>query len=420
MKTSLAPRFMLWSMLIFAISVTVMQLRLLYSFELTLLNFPIDVRTMYREPQTEDPDFPFVLFSLWAPLPPAEYVRHAARIVDDLKKAGAKAVLVRLPVDMPWTPKVREQIERIQKGGIAVIGQSLRESEMYARSSQRSLDNPKNWWIRHPVFHHLDLFWGVLSARYEMFGSVYRFVPTQYRDYERGGPVPDASLQLLKRHFGYPDDLEIQQGPYQVRFGSHAIPIAPDGYAYVKRAPLPRLSGGVSASISPETDSLHYSVWASGKNEKEISLETAWRGYKDKVVILDWSGMPAYIFPSSGQVYMQILNAIVTHNFVSRMDEWNLLFVLFFVAIMTGLSFVTRGWIVFVSSILFSIGVVWFSRWLLDQQSILVDPTYILFPILLCGVVLPLIKLSGEKKIAEQTVKELKEELKRLEGVNRG
>jgi hypothetical protein len=415
MKTSLAPRFMLWSMLIFAASVAVMQLRLLYSFELSPLNFPLDARTMYREPQTEDPGYPFVLFSLWAPLPPAEYVRHAARIVDDLKKAGAKAVLVQVPVDMPWTPKVREQIEKIRKGGIAVIGQSLRESEMYGRSSQRALDNPKNWWIRHPVFHHMDLFWGVLSVRYEMFGNVYRFVPTQYRDFDRGGPVPDASLQLLKRHFGYPDDLEIQQGSYQVRFGSHPIPIASDGYAYVKRVPLPRGGGGVSAAISPETDSLQYSAWEYGRDEEGISLETAWRGYKDKIVILDWSGTSFFIFPSFGQVYLQILNAIVTNNFVTRMDEWNLLIVLFFVAIMAGLSFATRGWIVFVSSILFSIGVVWFTRWLLDQQSILMEPTYILFPILLCGVVLPLIKLSGEKKIAEQTVKELKEELKRIE-----
>lgn len=286
---------------------------------------------------------------------------------------------------------------------------------MYGRSSQRALDNPKNWWIRHPVFHHMDLFWGVLSVRYEMFGNVYRFVPTQYRDFDRGGPVPDASLQLLKRHFGYPDDLEIQQGSYQVRFGSHPIPIASDGYAYVKRVPLPRGGGGVSAAISPETDSLQYSAWEYGRDEEGISLETAWRGYKDKIVILDWSGTSFFIFPSFGQVYLQILNAIVTNNFVTRMDEWNLLIVLFFVAIMAGLSFATRGWIVFVSSILFSIGVVWFTRWLLDQQSILMEPTYILFPILLCGVVLPLIKLSGEKKIAEQTVKELKEELKRIE-----
>lgn len=419
MKTSLAPRFMLWSMLIFSLSAAVMGLRLLHSVELSALNFPLDVRGMYQTPQTEDPDFPFVLFSLWAPLPPAEYIRHAARIVDDLKKAEAKAVLVRLPVDMPWTPKVKEQIEKLRKGGIAVFGQSLRGPSLFFQSSQRALDDPKNWWIRHPVFHHIDIFWGVLSARFEMFGTVYRFVPIQYRDYDRGGPVPDASLQLLKRQFGYPDDLEIQQGSYQVRFGPHRIPLASDGYAYVKQVPLPRPVVGVDAIISPEIDSLQYTVTTFRRNEKAPSLENAWRSYKNKIVILDWSGNSPFSFPSTGQVYVQILNAIVTNSFVTRMDEWNLLLVFLAVAIMAGLGYATRGWVLFVGSILLSAGLIWFTRWLLDQHNILMEPTYILLPLLLSGVILPVVKLSGEKKIAEETVGELREELKRLEGLQR-
>src|SRR3989339_688938 len=217
MKTSLAPRFMLWSMLIFSLSATVMGLRLLQSFELRLLDLPLDSRS-FREAPAEDPDYPFVLFSLWAPLPPADYLRHCVSIVGDLKKAGAKGVLIPLPVDMPWIPKVKEQIEELQKSGIAVFGMNLRELSTSPPAGARMLDNPKNWWVRHPVFHRIDLFWGVLSARFEMLGTIYRFLPAQYRETNRGEPVPDASLQLLKRHFGYPDDFEIQQGSYRVRF----------------------------------------------------------------------------------------------------------------------------------------------------------------------------------------------------------
>ncbi len=422
MKTSLAPRFMLWSMLIFSLSAAVMGLRLLYSVELSALNFPLDVRGMNRTPQTEDPDFPFVLFSLWAPLPPADYLRHSARIVDDLKKAGAKAVLVQLPVDMPWTPKVKEQIEKLQKGGIAVFGESIRELSTFPRASAKALDDPKNWWIRHPVFHHLDIFWGALTARFEMLGSIYRFVPAQYRESNRGEPVPDASLQLLKRHFGYPDDLEIQQGLYRVRFGSHTIPLASNGYVYVKRVPLPRPAYSVFAVVSPEIDSLEYMVSTSRGNEKNPPLETGWKTYKNKIVILDWAGVGNYpfVFPSTGQVYQQILNAIVTNSYVTLMDEWNLLLIFLAVAIMAGLGYATRGWVLFASSILLSAGFVWFTRWLLDQHNILMEPTYVLLPLLLCGVILPIVKLSGEKKIAEETVGELREELKRLEGLNRG
>ena len=88
--------------------------------------------------------------------------------------------------------------------------------------------------------------------------------------------------------------------------------------------------------------------------------------------------------------------------------------------IMAGLGYATRGWVLFISSILLSAGLVWFTRWLLGQHNIIMDPLYVLLPILLCGVLLPVVKLSGEKKIAEETVGELREELKRLEGLHRG
>lgn len=411
---------MLWSMIIFALSAAAMGFRWFRSLELALLNVPLDVRTMYHEPREADPDFPFMLLSLWAPLPPAEYIRHAAQIVDDLQKAGAKAVLVPLPVDLPWTPKVRGEVERIQKTGIAVFGQHLRELSTNSPVAARTLDNPKTWWVRHPVFHKVDLFWGALTARFEMLGSIYRFLPTQYRDYDRGTPVPDAALQLLKRHFGYADDLELPQGSSLVRFGSNSIPLAPDGYVYVKRASLPRPPDGVYVSISPETDSLQYYTMRTRQAREEPTLESAWKNYEQKIVILNWSGNQAFSFPSTGEVYMQILHAIITNAYVTRLDEWNLLVLLLAVAVMTGLSFVFRGWIVFVSSVVFSAGTVWLTRWLLHEHSILMEPTYFLFPLLLCGLILPVVKLSGEKKIAEQTVEELREELKRLEGLNRG
>lgn len=412
---------MLWSMLIFSLSATVMGLRLLQSFELRLLDLPLDTRS-FRGAPAEDPDYPFVLFSLWAPLPPADYLRHCVSIVGDLKKAGAKGVLIPLPVDMPWIPKVKEQIEELQKSGIVVFGMRLRELSTSSPAGARMLDNPKNWWVRHPVFHHIDLFWGVLSARFEVLGTIYRFLPTQYRESNRGEPVPDASLQLLKRHFGYPDDLEIQQGSYRVRFGSHTIPLSTNGYVYVKRVPLPRPAYSVFAVVSPEIDSLQYMVSTFRRNEKNPSLEAGWKTYKNKIVILDWPGMgdDPFVFPSPGQVYQQILNAVVTNSYVTLMDEWNLLLIFLAVAIMAGLGYATRGWVLFISSILLSAGFVWFTRWLLGQHNIIMDPLYVLLPILLCGVLLPIVKLSGEKKIAEETVGELREELKRLEGLHRG
>ena len=57
---------------------------------------------------------------------------------------------------------------------------------------------------------------------------------------------------------------------------------------------------------------------------------------------------------------------------------------------------------------------IFISSWLFDSYNVLFDPLYVLVPILLCGIVLPIVKTSGEKKLAEAAIKSLEEENRRL------
>jgi hypothetical protein len=59
------------------------------------------------------------------------------------------------------------------------------------------------------------------------------------------------------------------------------------------------------------------------------------------------------------------------------------------------------------------------SVWLLDSHNVIFDPIYVLVPIILCGIILPIVKTSGEKEIAEAAVKSLEAENKRLHELQR-
>jgi hypothetical protein len=54
------------------------------------------------------------------------------------------------------------------------------------------------------------------------------------------------------------------------------------------------------------------------------------------------------------------------------------------------------------------------SVWLLESRSVLFQPVYVIVPIVLCGTILPVVKTAGEKRIAEEQIKSLEEENRRL------
>ncbi|MEK6755669.1 MAG: hypothetical protein AABZ02_05915 [Bacteroidota bacterium] len=406
MRTSFLLKCLLWSMLIFAFSVALFSFRSLRGLELKIANLSSPFRSKLAAKFQTKADAPAVPLSLWGQASHDVYLRHALAIVKNLKKAGAKVVVLPLPSDILPVPKILDLLDKLKKQGIVVFGATTSPSQYFSRSVSY-LEDPKNWWVRQPALHRVSIPWGVLSMYTEPFAALYRFVPSQFRDFDTGEPVPDIALQALKRYLGYPDSLEIRHTPYYDSLGPHTIPLERDGFAYVKHSFHSSFDGGVFASLLPETDSLIFfpTRW-SGKKEP-INLDSSWAFYNGKIVVLDWGNLSQFQFPSFGLIYAQIVNAILHKNFVDRYNDYDLFFIALVVISLSVVSYHFRGIITVLVSFVLGVGIVVLSIWLFDRYSILYDPVYVLVPIVLCGFILPIVRLAEEKRVLEEAGQEL-------------
>lgn len=393
-------------MLIFAFSVALFSFRSLRGLELKIANLGSPFRSKLAAKLQTKADAPAVPLSLWGQASHDAYLRHALAIVKNLKKAGAKVVVLPLPSDILPVPKILDLLDKLKKQGIVVFGATTSPSQYFSRSVSY-LEDPKNWWVRQPALHRVSIPWGVLSMYTEPFAALYRFVPSQFRDFDTGEPVPDIALQALKRYLGYPDSLEIRHTPYYDSLGPHTIPLERDGFAYVKHSFHSSFDGGVFASLLPETDSLIFfpTRW-SGKKEP-INLDSSWAFYNGKIVVLDWGNLSQFQFPSFGLIYAQIVNAILHKNFVDRYNDYDLFFIALVVISLSVVSYHFRGIITVLVSFVLGVGIVVLSIWLFDRYSILYDPVYVLVPIVLCGFILPIVRLAEEKRVLEEAGQEL-------------
>jgi hypothetical protein len=265
----------------------------------------------------------------------------------------------------------------------------------------------------------VNLSWGIISVRREPFSALFRFVPNEYRDFDTGETVPDVSLQALKRYFGLPDSYEIHHTPYYEFFDRYAIPLERDGFAYVKYSFNPAPNGGVYAIIEPQTDSLSFFPIRSTAKRESFKVDSAWSYYRDKLVVLDWYGISGYEYPSLGPTYVQIIDAILNRDFVDRNNDYDLFFIILIVVLLSVVGYHLRGAVTVAISLLLGAGILVLSVWLLDRYSVLFDPVYLLVPTLLCGIILPIVKLVEDKRMLIERVKGLEEEKRRLEEVTR-
>jgi hypothetical protein len=112
--------------------------------------------------------------------------------------------------------------------------------------------------------------------------------------------------------------------------------------------------------------------------------------------------------------YLQVFGSVFQRSFLSVHSEWNVLLITTIVILLSVFSYTMRNGLTVFLSIALMAGMMLLSIWLLDTHNVIFDTIYVLVPILLCGFVLPIVKTSGEKKIAEATIKSLQEENKRL------
>jgi hypothetical protein len=402
-------------MLIFAVSMFCLSFRMLDSLQYKSLGVTAGVRYGSYWKNTIQTEIPYRIFPVFGEqIGQEQYFRIVHDVVHRLKIAGAKVVIVPVPDAFMPSPKANALIQKIAADSIVVFAAQGVFNSMLPWERELRIENKNAWWVRHPFFNRLNVPWGVMSPAIIEQNPLIRFVPVGIRENDTGEPVSDVATIALKRYVGIPDNEGLPLSRSRLLVGPLSIQIGPDGVSYTRFAYSPRRASEMSVSLDFATDSLvYYPGWDSSR-KTAMAPEEAWLNHKGSIVMIDWDGARRSQFIYYGWVYLQIFGSVFNGSFVTVHNEWNVLLITTLVVLLSVFSYTFRnGLTVFVSFVL-AVAAIVLSGWLFVSYNVLFEPIYIVVPIVLCGFILPLVKTAGEKRAAEEKIKSLEEENKRL------
>jgi hypothetical protein len=414
MKTPLILRYFLWSMLVFAVSMFALSFRVFDSMNYRTLALGGGLRSGAYWRTLHDIDIPYRVLPIYgAQINQERYLEIVQEILPRLKSAGARVVIVPVPDYFVPTPRANNALQKIASDSLVILASHSAFNSPIPWERDLHIENKSSWWAKHPFYNRLKTRWGVLSAAFSDDSPLIRFVPIGFREHETGEPVSEVATLALKQFYNIPDGEELPFSRSRLRVGPVGIQVGQDGVSYVRRAYYVRRLSELWISLNFATDSLQYST------STEPSPEKAWLNHSGKIVMLEWENAPSFQYTNSGWAYLQIFGSVFNDSFLTVHNEWNVLLITTLVVLLSVFSYTFRnGWMVVVSVTLCiaSLGV---SGWLFIEKNVVFEPTYILLPMVLCGFILPLVKTAGEKRLAEEKIKSLEEENRRLLDLHR-
>jgi hypothetical protein len=343
-----------------------------------------------------------------------QYFETVREVVHRLKFAGARVVIVPTPDLFQLSPKTSKTILEIAADSIAVFGAQIAFNSVLPWERDLRIENKNAWWVNHPFFNRLKVPWGVMSTSVSESSPLVRFVPLGVRENDTGEPVSDVATVALKRYLALPDGEELALSRSRLLMGPLGIQIGQDGVSYVRFAYRLRRQTEISVTLNGLTDSLAYFPAWDESRRSTITPEQAWLNHKGTIVMIDWMGIRPYQYMYHGEAYLQIFGSVFNRSFLTVHNEWNVLLITTLVVLLSVFSYTFRnGLTVFVSFVL-AVVTVLITGWLFTGYNVLFEPIYIVVPIVLCGFILPLVKITGEKRIADEKIKSLEEENRRL------
>ena len=360
-------------------------------------------------------DLPYRILPLYDPEASREqyfeFVRDASH---HLKMVGVKVVIAPVPEMFRPSPRTIGIIQDIVRDSVVVFGAPSPNASSAPWQEERSIDDKNGWWVNQPFFGRQKVPWGVVSIDVGNRSPLLRFVPVGFRESTTGEPVADVATIALKRYFGIPDAEDLPFLRSHVVVGPKSIQVGQDGVSSFRFAFISRLSSQLTAGFDFASDSLkYYAVQEASMGNKKV-LEEAWLSYKGKIVMIDWYGIRPSPYISHGWAYLQLFGSVFTQSFVTIHNEWNVLLITTFVVLLSVVSYAVRNGLMIFVSFLLSVATIAVSIWLFERYDVLFQPIYVIVPLVLCGTVLPIVKVSGEKRIAEERIKSLEEENRRL------
>jgi hypothetical protein len=402
-------------MLIFAVSMFCLSFRMLDALQYKAIALGVTARYGSHWNIVKQAEFPYRILPVFGPqISQEQYFRIVRDAVHRLKIAGAKVVIVPIPDSFMPSPQVNAIIQAIAGDSIVVFGAQAEFNSILPWDRDLRIENRNAWWVQHPFFNRLNVPWGVMSPAIIEGNPLLRFVPVGIRENNTGDPVSDVATMALKRYAGIPDREGLPLSRSRLLVGPLGIQIGSDGISYLRVAYSLRRQSEISASLNSATDSLEYYPGWDDSRHITLAAEQAWLNHKGTIVMIDWDGARRYQYVYYGWAYMQIFGSVFNGSFVTVHNEWNVLLVTTLVVLLSVFSYTFRNGLTVFVSIVLAVASVVLSGWLFVSHNILFEPIYIVVPIMLCGLVLPLVKTAGEKRAADETIKSLEEENRRL------
>ncbi|HTY36829.1 MAG TPA: hypothetical protein VMH23_06945 [Bacteroidota bacterium] len=415
MKTPLVIRYATWGMLIFAFSMGIYSFHGLRSLEQKSFELFRGTRSYGLQEHTDPGEVtpPLKVFPFYDNIPQEEFLKSAATIVKRLKTAGAKVIVVPLASGLLSNPSTLALIRPLASDSSVIFG--VRLSMMYGENyTEPRLEDRENWWVRHPLYNTTKIRWGAMTEYTSLRSLLTRFIPLGVQDEKTGEIVPDVIVLALLRYFDLPENTDLAILSRRLAIGPYTFPIERDGLTYARITGRNNTIASLYATTNPATDSLEFFPMFARRMDDTAAVRAAWESYRGKIVIIEGNNHGLSRYAASGWEYADILRALFNHTFVTVHSEWNALLIAALVVLLTTVSYSLRNSLMVALSIALTIGTLAISRWLTISHNILFDPLYVVVPIILCGAILPIVKLAGEKRIAEERIQSLEAENKRL------
>ena len=402
-------------MLIFAISMFCLSFRMLDSLRYKALADGASIRYGSYWKTMKGIEIPYRILPVYgSQMSQEQYFEVVKDVVHRLKVAGAKVVIVPVPDLILLSPRANKTIQEIAADSIVVFAVHSPFNSPMPWERDVRIEDKNSWWAKHPFFNHLKVPWGVMSAAIKEDSPLIRFVPVGFRENATGEPVSDVATIALKRYVGIPDDEGLPVSRSRLLVGPLGIQIGQDGVSSLRLAYNMNRQSEISVSLNIATDSLEYYPGWDASRQTTIAPEQAWLNHKGSIVMIEWDGDRRYQFVYYGWAYTQIFGSVFNESFLTVHNEWNVLLITTLVILLSVFSYTFRNSLTVFVSFVLSVTAVVISGWLFVSHNVLFEPIYVMVPIVLCGLILPLVKISGEKRIAEETIKSLEEENRRL------
>ncbi|MFZ4621320.1 MAG: hypothetical protein ACOYNS_12240 [Bacteroidota bacterium] len=338
-----------------------------------------------------------------------KYLENILHISKDLRRAGAKVVVVRMPFGRIAAPSNFERIEQLTRS-IDSLGYVVSAIVPFPGFRPYS-SQPFSEDITRVVFSALPSD-GNYSHRYD--NELIQWYPLrQFPNGKKKYSEVDVSFSVAKKYFGIPDSVQPLNNGNEIVMDRIRVPVTKEGKAYSDDffhvTPFSPVSAhrGVfqNANDRSEDDSVKYwvdvfapgSVYKSDK-EKIENLDRFRDVFEGKVVIIGWyngSEQSVLAYPFDGFYVSSIISSVLMgKSYVNH--SWLFYTLLMIIVLIIGVTAMNLGpaWSA-VSAILAGIAVTTFGIWSFFYSHMIIELLYLYLAIILSYLIFSLVKMSG-------------------------